>query len=85
MSNDRHVLAAAIASGSNQILTFNLKDFPKSILDVYEIEALHSDDFIMNASELYPFKVETVRYSLRYPLIVLMRYNVGNQFFYLKN
>ena len=69
--NDRHVLAAAIASGASQIITFNLKDFPQSVLDIYGIESLHPDDFIANIIALYPFKVfndvETVRSRLRYP------------------
>lgn len=56
----------AIASGANQIITFNLKDFPQSILYVYKIEVSHPDD------------LEIVRSCLRYVLIVLMRYNVGN-------
>jgi hypothetical protein len=45
-ANDRHVLAAAILSGSQIIVTFNLKDFPQNILDIYDIEALHPDVFI---------------------------------------
>lgn len=44
--NDRHVLAAAIRSGADAIVTFNLKDFPSSELGKYDIEALHPDDFL---------------------------------------
>ena len=44
--NDRHVLAAAIRSGADAIITFNVKDFPDSELEKYEIEVLHPDDFI---------------------------------------
>ena len=44
--NDRHVLAAAIHSTSDAIVTRNLKDFPQSILNKYDIEAIHPDDFI---------------------------------------
>lgn len=46
--DDRHVLAAAIVSASDAIVTFNLKDFPKSTLDQYQIELLHPDDFIFH-------------------------------------
>lgn len=44
--DDRHVLAAAIHAGADAIVTFNLKDFPASELDQYDIEALHPDEFI---------------------------------------
>lgn len=44
--DDRHVLAAAIKSGADAIVTFNIKDFPASVLRQYEIEALHPDEFI---------------------------------------
>lgn len=54
---DRHVLAAAIASTSNYIITFNLKDFPGAILEKYEIEAQHPDRFI---SDLIDLKSSTV-------------------------
>jgi len=44
--DDRHVLAAAIKSSAQIIVTFNLKDFPKETLDTYDIEAMHPDVFI---------------------------------------
>lgn len=44
--NDIHVLAAAIHSKSNYIITNNVKDFPKHILLEYNIEILRTDDFI---------------------------------------
>jgi hypothetical protein len=44
--DDRHVLAAAIHAGADAIVTFNLKDFPQPVLDQYNLEALHPDDFI---------------------------------------
>jgi predicted nucleic acid-binding protein len=49
---DRHVLAAAIASGAAVIVTFNLKDFPASALEPHGIEALHPDDFLTAQLEL---------------------------------
>lgn len=44
--NDLHVLAAAIASNCDVIVTFNLKDFPSETLGTYGIAAKHPDDFI---------------------------------------
>ncbi len=37
--NDRHVLAAAIVSKADVIVTFNLKDFPRNILAGYSTRA----------------------------------------------
>ena len=45
-ADDRHVLAAAIHGGASLIVTFNLKDFPASALDRFDIEAIHPDQFI---------------------------------------
>jgi predicted nucleic acid-binding protein len=44
--DDRHVLAAAIHSGADVIVTYNLKDFPVDVLAPFEIEAQHPDDFL---------------------------------------
>ena len=44
--DDRHVLAAAIHSKAEIIVTFNLTDFPVSALASYGIEAEHPDVFI---------------------------------------
>ena len=49
--DDRHVLAAAIHSKSDLIVTFNLRDCPKTILSDYKIEAVHPDDFIRSLIE----------------------------------
>ncbi len=46
--DDRHVLAAAIRCGADSIVTFNIKDFPKSSLEPYGIEALHLDEFVLS-------------------------------------
>lgn len=51
-SNDRHVLAAAIVSGCEVVVTFNIKDFPSNELDKYSIEAQHPDDFLMHLTDL---------------------------------
>jgi hypothetical protein len=44
--NDRHVVAAAIQSHSDAIVTYNLKDFPESAIAPLGITAIHPDDFI---------------------------------------
>lgn len=60
--NDRHVLAAAIRSGSNVIVTFNLKDFPAAILASYSVEAQHPDEFLTHLLDLHPWTFcKTVR------------------------
>ena len=40
------MLAAAIHAGADAIVTFNLKDFPPAILEQFNLEVLHPDDFI---------------------------------------
>lgn len=45
---DRHVLAAAIQTRADLIVTFNLKDFPKSTLQSYKLDVLDPDTFLTN-------------------------------------
>jgi hypothetical protein len=52
--DDRHVLAAAIRSGAQVIVTANLKDFPESVLAAHGIEAQHPDEFVLNLLDLAP-------------------------------
>jgi predicted nucleic acid-binding protein len=52
--DDRHVIAAAIRSGSQAIITFNLKDFPSTTLAPLGIEAMHPDDFVADLLDLAP-------------------------------
>jgi predicted nucleic acid-binding protein len=49
---DRHVLAAAIRSGAQTIVTFNLKDFLPEVLAQYDVEAMHPDEFLVNQFHL---------------------------------
>lgn len=46
--DDRHVVAAAIKSKSEFIITFNLKDFPNNYINQFDIEALNPDTFLCN-------------------------------------
>ena len=46
--NDRHVLAAAIKSGAQVIVTRNLKHFPAPDLEAWDIEAKSPDAFVLD-------------------------------------
>jgi len=46
--DDRHVLAAAIVSQANVIVTFNLKDFDTAELQKHDINAAHPDNFVVS-------------------------------------
>lgn len=52
--DDRHVLAAAIQAGARHLVTFNLKDFPKSQLKIYGIEPISPDDFLEQIIDKQP-------------------------------
>jgi len=58
--NDGHVLAAAIRSNAQVIVTFNLKDFPDAVLAPFGIEAKHPDDFVLDAIGLAPGAIATI-------------------------
>jgi hypothetical protein len=49
--DDRHVLAAAIHGGASLIVTFNLGDFPASVLESFSIEAISPDEFVVRLWE----------------------------------
>jgi len=49
---DRHVLAAAIKTNANLIVTNNLKDFPNSYLDKFGLSAKSADDFLTDIIDL---------------------------------
>jgi len=70
-SNDHHVLAAAIEARAPVIVTFNLSDFPKTVLQTYGVRAVHPDRFLSSLfdedSTLFLEAVQTHRASLRNP------------------
>lgn len=49
---DRHVLAAAIKTNANIIVTNNIKDFPKDYLSTFGLTAKTADDFITDTIDL---------------------------------
>jgi len=49
---DRHVLAVAVHSRAQVIVTFNLDDFPQKALVPYGIAAKHPDDFLTDLYDL---------------------------------
>lgn len=53
-ADDRHVLAAAIKSNADVIVTQNLKDFPQEYLDQFGIKAKNADDFLTDIIDLNP-------------------------------
>lgn len=63
---DRHVLAAAVESGCDAVVTYNLRDFPQDVLTPYSIEALHPDDLLMRMVETDPSAIrKTMRDLMR--------------------
>lgn len=51
---DRHVLAAAVVSGAQLIVTSNLRDFRDEALAPFGIEAQAPDDFLVSLFDLDP-------------------------------
>lgn len=49
---DRHVLAAAIKTNANLIVTNNLKDFPRPYLEKFGLSAKSADDFLTDIIDL---------------------------------
>ncbi|MCF6304757.1 MAG: PIN domain-containing protein [Rhodobacteraceae bacterium] len=50
--DDAHVIAVAVKTKASIIVTDNIKDFPKYILDALEMEAKSADDFIADTFDL---------------------------------
>ena len=68
---DRHVLAAAIQARAGLIVTFNLKDFPATVLAGFGAVAQHPDAFVHALIVAHPERIFAVleehRTSLRNP------------------
>lgn len=54
--DDHHVLAAAIKTNANVIVTNNLKDFPAEYLASFGLSVKNADDFITDIIDLNPEK-----------------------------
>ena len=50
--DDRHVVAAAVFSRAEVIVTFNLKDFPATSLQPLNVQAQHPDDFVLSLIDI---------------------------------
>ena len=87
--NDKHVLASAITSEANYIITWNIKDFPKRVLHQYLIKAINPDEFLQLLLDIDKDKVKSAfknqLYSLKNPKLskdqlvqILMRNGLKN-------
>ena len=62
--NDRHILAAAVASPAYTLVTFNLKDFPESSYRPYQIEIKDPDCFLCDLLDSHHSEVATIAWDL---------------------
>jgi predicted nucleic acid-binding protein len=82
---DRHVLAAAIETKANLIVTWNIKDFPENNLKPHGIVAVTPDDFILDQIELdYRLVIRAItnqKESLKNPAYTWQEFlqNLANQ------
>jgi hypothetical protein len=58
---DRHVLAAAVKTPCEVIVTYNLKDFPEKAISPFGISVKHPDEFLI---DLYHIDGEIVIHEL---------------------
>lgn len=56
-AKDRHVLAAAVHARCEVLVTFNLKDFPRTSTEPHRISVVSPDAFLLDQLDLYPAKV----------------------------
>jgi hypothetical protein len=59
-ADDRHVVAAAIATRAQAVVTFNLRDFPEATLAAFGIEAWHPDSFVFDTIQLHPDQIAQI-------------------------
>ena len=63
--DDLHVVKLAAKTRSQLIITSNIKDFPKQVLNPIEMEAISPDKFITNLIKTNPIKVYTAFEEMR--------------------
>jgi predicted nucleic acid-binding protein len=65
--DDRHILAAAVKTRADIILTFNAGDFPKNVVRALGIEICHPDAFLQNLFEIsQDLFIQSVREDFRH-------------------
>ena len=69
-TKDRHVLAAAVASPAEAVVTVNLRHFRREDCEPYDISVLHPDEFLVTLLDLDP---STVRAELSAQTAALTR------------
>lgn len=77
---DVHVVAAAIKSQAQIIVTYNIKDFPLEILQKFDIEVQHPDTFLRYQLDLnlgaFLSCIKTIRARLKKPPTTANQYLV---------
>ncbi|MFN4192038.1 MAG: RSP_2648 family PIN domain-containing protein [Tabrizicola sp.] len=63
--NDRHVLASAIASGADAIVTFNAQDFPGHVLAAEGITRRDPDGFLWELQSRHPEAMAAIVEAVR--------------------
>ncbi|MBN8633319.1 MAG: PIN domain-containing protein [Rhodobacterales bacterium] len=63
--NDRHVLASAIASGADALVTFNAQDFPGHVLAAEGVSRRDPDGFLWELQSRHPDAMERVVEAVR--------------------
>lgn len=61
---DRHVLAAAVVSPAELLVTFNLKDFPEESLSCWHMKVVHPDEFLLDVLDLNVGKAANIVYRM---------------------
>ena len=62
---DRHVLAAAVATGAGVIVTENLRDFKEHFLAPFNVKAMSTDEFLNFLYYFDPENQESIQTLLR--------------------
>ena len=62
---DRHVIEAALAGRASLIVTANLRDFPRRMMETLELRAIHPDAFLLDLLAAYPLAVTSTVQSVR--------------------
>lgn len=76
--DDRHVVAAAIKGRADMVVTVNVRDFPANLLERWDLEVQHPDEFLQHHFQLSPSTflaaARTVRLRLKQPPVAIDEY-----------